>query len=285
MGAPANLGFETAGAPFGTAASWTITDVATAVELAFYSNGVGISSAVEGFETEWDNELYIYTFDLLVDVEAAVYSVGLLIPPPEAEGFEVGWDFNQEYLFDLGPAAAAEYGTGLDTEDSFESEWNNDVYLTSFDIGVDTFVAMYGITAYESFETGWGNTTYLTVFNIGADTFVARYENDGVSWQDFEDFEECRENMIVTCDPNTFTITTQDPHPFSNDDIVQLTSDGPLPSGISPRNEYRVINAATPDFQISASIGGPAIEFSTPGGGTIEVVSDKQFWWVEFLIG
>lgn len=74
---------------------------------------------------------------------------------------------------------------------------------------------------------------------------------------------------------STVTITIASPgvltwnaHGMSNGTAVRLTTTGSLPTGLTAGTTYYVVNAATNTFQLSATLGGTAINTSGTQSGT-----------------
>jgi hypothetical protein len=61
---------------------------------------------------------------------------------------------------------------------------------------------------------------------------------------------------------------TMTSHPFSLDDKVQFSTTGGLPDPLSAGTDYFVVNPNVNDFQVSLTIGGTAVNFTTQGTGT-----------------
>jgi hypothetical protein len=64
---------------------------------------------------------------------------------------------------------------------------------------------------------------------------------------------------------NTYTATA---HGQANGQKVRVSSSGVLPAGLSAGVDYYVIGAAANTFQLSASLGGAAVDITTDGTGT-----------------
>lgn len=73
--------------------------------------------------------------------------------------------------------------------------------------------------------------------------------------------------------PKTFTaanatdILTSNAHGLSNGQKVRVSSAGTLPAGLSVGTDYFVIAAAANTLQLSATLGGAAVNFTTDGTG------------------
>jgi hypothetical protein len=75
-----------------------------------------------------------------------------------------------------------------------------------------------------------------------------------------------------TADNTTDTITDV-AHGLANDDWVEFNADT-MPTGLSSYTIYWVVNAGTDTFQVSATQGGGAIDFTTDG---TDVVYRKRY--------
>jgi hypothetical protein len=91
------------------------------------------------------------------------------------------------------------------------------------------------------------------------------------------DFESTTGNWSVYNDTATFLNTDVDTgtetititaHGLLNDDKVIFTSTGTLPAGLSTATTYFVINKTTDTFQVSATLGGTAVDMTDGGTGT-----------------
>jgi len=70
-----------------------------------------------------------------------------------------------------------------------------------------------------------------------------------------------------TADAGTDTITSVD-HGLPNDRAVRLFTTGALPGGLAVGTTYYVVSAAADTFQLSATLGGSAIDITDTGTGT-----------------
>ena len=75
--------------------------------------------------------------------------------------------------------------------------------------------------------------------------------------------------------PATFTtssssglLLTDDGHGLSNTNIVQVTTNGTLPAGLSLSTNYYVVSSTTNTFKLSLTSGGSAIAYTDDGSGT-----------------
>lgn len=82
------------------------------------------------------------------------------------------------------------------------------------------------------------------------------------------------------CSPVTFTVNTTTnvvsaaSGTFSNGSMVQFRTTGSLPAPLSTGQQYFVVNSTGSSFQVSYSLGGPAIDITTSGSGTNSVCID-----------
>ena len=63
-------------------------------------------------------------------------------------------------------------------------------------------------------------------------------------------------------------LLTDDAHGLLNTNIVQVTTTGTLPTGLSLSTNYYVVNKTTNNFKLALTSGGSAIAFTDIGGGT-----------------
>lgn len=87
----------------------------------------------------------------------------------------------------------------------------------------------------------------------------------------------------VRADLGTVTMTIASPcvvsltaHGLSNDDPVVFTTSGALPTGLTAGTVYYVVNKNTDDFQVSATVGGSAINTSGSQSGTHTVATGND---------
>jgi len=77
---------------------------------------------------------------------------------------------------------------------------------------------------------------------------------------------------------NATDIMTSVAHGMANDTPVYVQSTLTLPTGLIANTIYYVINTATDTFQLSTSVGGSAIDYSTDGTGTLYVFRVTPAW-------
>lgn len=109
------------------------------------------------------------------------------------------------------------------------------------------------------FELSDGTTELLLITNY------ALYKYDNVSSWD----------QVRTSTSEDFTTNyavnnklTDAGHSLSNDDLIKLTSDDTLPTGLSEDVIYYVINAGANDFEVALTSGGVAVALTSNGVGT-----------------
>lgn len=118
-------------------------------------------------------------------------------------------------------------------------------------------IVPYAVSAAPS---GWLNCdgseksveTYLDLFNVLNDDNLAFGVGTGT---------------VFTADDATDIITSS-MHGLSNGDVVFLRSSTTLPAGLSADTAYYVISSTTNTFQLSATLGGSAINITDTGTGT-----------------
>jgi hypothetical protein len=81
------------------------------------------------------------------------------------------------------------------------------------------------------------------------------------------DIRDPRCDVVFTANEATETFTATG-HGMSNGDVIQVTTDGSLPTGLAADTDYYVINKTTDTFQLSTTRGGSVKTISTNGTGT-----------------
>lgn len=264
-----NLGFETAGASPGLAASWTLSTISSVEQYAGYGSP---ETAWDGFESGWVTG---WQTDL-GSSSAATYSAAFLSPPPAFEAFEIGWN-NTLWITDIGATAAAIYDPDSEEFESFNTAWDNDVWLTELD---DPSAAIYttggGPTlGYEAFEGGWGNTGWQTA--IGS-TEAALFDD----LEAYEDFNEVYAPVPVTIDPTANTLIAPS-HGIPNGTLVRIQASARPPANLNPELDYWVVNTATNTLQLAPVFGGSAIDIGDQGAGAHALLVDPYVYWNDIL--
>lgn len=280
----ANLGYETAGASPGDAASWVWT-VGVADELiAVWGTGTPKADQ-EDFESEWSsNEDYLLAFDDETDLAAAFFDM-TVSDGESIEDFEEGWGDDEHYHFTLPATTTAIFDSGSpeDVED-FEEEWDsNEDY--DFTLGATTTASFDSGTPQdvEDFEDEWRGTGVGNDydFTMGS-TSTAAF--DGGAPQSFEDFEQTFNSLQVSADPVTEKFTTGTGHGLSatNKVTFRLVGPGALPAGINDSFTYYVIAAGLTGtvFEVSTASGGTAVNITDAGAGTFYVRGDPALFWL-----
>lgn len=111
---------------------------------------------------------------------------------------------------------------------------------------------------YSTFSTG-GTTIpeATTVDNIRASYLLTDARINGAATQTF---------TVTIASPGVFTVNN---HGLRNGDVVILTTTGALPTGLTAATtQYFVVNAAANTFQLSATLGGAAINTTGTQSGT-----------------
>lgn len=264
-----NLGFEDAGASPGLADGWTSAFTAAAAVFADFSGGAPAApTPVEGFESGWGNDDYLKVL-APGDVTAAEFNTGL--NAAAYESFEVEWN-NDLYLLAVGAATGAVFDDGWDFE-SFENGWDNDTYLSVLGPGDVTAASFTGGAAYESFESAWGNDTYLT--SLGPGDVTAASFDEGANA--FEGFAALIAPFSFSVSSSVFQAAA---HPLSNGNRVVFTGPG-LPAEITVGLTYYVVNKNANDFQVSKTLGGLAVTVSDSSSTTMRCKGDPKVYWTE----
>lgn len=76
------------------------------------------------------------------------------------------------------------------------------------------------------------------------------------------------ESFTVTISNASPGVVTASGHGLNNNDSIQFTTTGSLPTGLSTGTTYWIVSKATNTFEVSASPGGTAITTSSAGSGT-----------------
>ncbi len=66
----------------------------------------------------------------------------------------------------------------------------------------------------------------------------------------------------------TTDIITSNSHGLQNGDLIQVTTTGTLPGGLTASTNYYVIDATANTFKVSATPNGPAVNITSAGTGT-----------------
>lgn len=106
------------------------------------------------------------------------------------------------------------------------------------------------------------NTEYF-VRNVDTNTFQISTTPTG----DILDITDTGSNATFTVDDSTDVFTSAG-HGLSNGDIIQVSTTGTLPTGLSASTNYYIINKTTDTFQVSTAEGGSAVDMSSTGSGT-----------------
>lgn len=183
-----NLGFETAGAVPGSAASWLLAFQSTAEEIAAFAPAP--ERPQEDFERAWlANEDFVFGFGP-TSLEPSLYDPS----PKSIEDFEEDWSQNETFLFELASIAAADFdpGSGTKLAEDFDGQWaTNEAFLFAFspsDLSAEPT---------EAFESGWrSNQSFVFAF-VPADLSAASFDAAGTP-ELVEDFEELWPTVVMT---------------------------------------------------------------------------------------
>lgn len=148
---------------------------------------------------------------------------------------------------------------------------------------VNNTAALYdsGAQTVEDFTDGWLNDSFQ--FVMGATSSASYDSGVGGSPETTEDFEETIAPFIAVPDQATDTFT-KNAHGLSNGQIVQFTPEnGSMPAGLDAETDYYVIAAAANTFQVSATSGGAAVNFTTNGTGQLRVTPPPTVFWIDLM--
>lgn len=100
------------------------------------------------------------------------------------------------------------------------------------------------------------------------------YRTGGV-WYVVERFETGHAGVTFTADATDDEITLADPDDLKVGDVVQLTTTGTLPAGLSLATDYWILD----DFQLATSATGSAIDITDAGTGTHTATRQPESTW------
>ena len=139
-----NLGFETAGASPGLAEGWTLSQLASAEEIAGYGTP---ERPQEDFERGWQNDTFSHSLAPTA-IEPALFDEA----PESVEDFEEGWSQNESFITELTSAVAADYDAGIANKpaEAFEAGWRgNGSFVLAF------APADLSVPLVDGFEDSW----------------------------------------------------------------------------------------------------------------------------------
>lgn len=218
----------------------------------------------ETFENAWQLDPYLDTLVIGETGTRALFDDGTTNPSNE-EGFEGGWGV---YL-DTVVGTAALWNGALEA-DGFEAVDGWDAtYALTISGGV---AALWPVDPEEPFE-GW-DPAYATTISGGV---AATW--DGPLLRNEEAFEFVIPDVAVSADTgaDSFLATA---HGLANDTALFVRSDGgDVPAPLVKTVVYYVVNATADAFQLSLTLGGAAINLTTPGLGDLSVRGDPRRYW------
>ncbi len=183
MSAFENLEFDTEGTGVGNAGSWTFTKRMADVFASFEppDGSLAQDPVAEGFENGWDaNEDNVFAF-----AGAAAQYATTHVTAKYVENFEDGWDSNEDFVDEfVGTAAVYSYTELFDpveTEfESFDAGWSSN-HNNDFEFAIGTAGAFGGTGGAEDFEQDWSANEDNEFEFTGT---PAEYDGD-----DFDNFE------------------------------------------------------------------------------------------------
>ncbi|NUO50666.1 MAG: hypothetical protein HOV80_17575 [Polyangiaceae bacterium] len=223
-------------------------------------------SEAETFSVGWGADTLLVS---IPSSTAALYD-NATVTPAAFEAFEQGWG-NDAYLRNIATAVEATYDTIPENAEDFEEGWNNDAYLTTI---TSSATASYDTVPenFEDFAEGWDNDAYMTT--ISSSTAAVYDETEA-----FEDFEEVFPDIDVTLDSAT-DVFTRNAHGLSVNTRVYLgiRNGGSFPFGQDPHALYYLVNVTANTFQLSLTLGGAAVNFTTTGA-LLFLRGDPAVYW------
>lgn len=99
--------------------------------------------------------------------------------------------------------------------------------------------------------------------------------SDGTRWYRVTPYARQAAGDTFTANATTNVCTATD-HQFADGTRVRLTTSGTLPSGLSLATDYYVISRTGDTFQLSATLGGSAVDITTTGSGTHTVTQQAE---------
>lgn len=137
----------------GGADLWTMVANSQATRVAVFTGGL----ALDGFESGWDNDTYLFEFD--AERFGVVLFAGDWEHGVSYEDFDLGWCDGWAGTW---PGNSEEWSGG---PESFESGWDNDHYAWEYSDATWTQATFTGGGGAESFESGWHNDTWIDIYD------------------------------------------------------------------------------------------------------------------------
>jgi len=173
---------------------------------------------------------------------------------------------------------------GIGVSSLANSENTTFLDMTDLDFTVGKFPISMGTlgTAQDSSTDGLVYTSritdtsryYITEIGLFSNVVNGAVEVDDLTIFNFEDGDPIKEtpstsSIAYTAIPigNPTTITLNG-HGFINNDTINFTTSGTLPTGIDATTTYYVVNSTTNTFQLAITKAGTAIATTTAGSGT-----------------
>lgn len=172
--------------------------------------------------------------------------------------------------------------------EDFEDEWlaNHDFFLTAADVTLTP--ASYDSGApenVEDFEEEWSSNESFIFDESGLTYVLAFYSPDPLTpFVQFEDFDTVRFDVTFSVNPATDIFTSVGHLLITSTVTFTLRSEGgALPSPLVENVTYfpTVIDPNT--FTVREALGGPTVDITTAGSGTLFLKYSKGAFWTEDL--
>jgi hypothetical protein len=143
--------------------------------------------------------------------------------------------------------------------------FEDSTFLLNADAG-QSFLTFPSMPEYGDYDDLWitGGTLDQGDFDAGFGLFRLYFMRDALI-EGMTVRHRNQQHVIVTADPDTDTFTCT-ANPFINGDQVVEFTDGTRPGGVAEA-QYFVVNATGTTFQVSATLGGSAIDVTSEGTG------------------
>lgn len=129
---------------------------------------------------------------------------------------------------------------------------------TAHDVRVgDTISLATTVTLPAPFASDASDQIYYA-YNVAANTFQLTYTKA----------DSAISNQGVSADPATDTLSFSN-HGFVENDRIEFTTTGTLPTGLSANTHYYAVNVSQNFFQVSTTEGGSAVNITGAGSGTL----------------
>lgn len=263
MAALTNLGFETAGASPGLAASWAVSFVSSVERLDVFADG----GVTDGFENGWGADGFATV--LVVGTNAAEKQFTNPVGPTPlfAETFEVGWSNNQHFTVEV-VGVEAQFVTGFFTGPEGFEGWST----LELDFGSTVSAGVDG------FESGWGNDAFETAIVVGTNATANVWAGArSLSAENFENVKTDHAIVISTVD-GTIAYTA---HGFGGGGSCQVYNlTGLLPAGIVDATKYDLVVDTANSLELHLN---GLVQVPTDSGSGVTFLTEPYEYWTVLL--